>query len=288
MPGTFHMRCLHIPVVVAAAFLCLCAESAQKTCRVTCGGAYPYHLQGVATDGTNLYWSFTTALVKTDLSGSVIATNSHPHTISDGHMGDLCLKDGKLFVGMNFGKGSDGARKGDAVWVYDTETMERVASHPTPEPAWCNNGVEWFEGSFWVITSAPRHSEYNYLYEYTPDFRYRTCVLVRSGWTNLGVQTICRVGDAVYIGCYGSNDDKESPHKSCTIRVDGRRLLAAARGRGAKPVEADWRRDVNTAEGMFVLDGKVWECHSVLLSCAADGRKTWTAQAFPAKGLDMN
>ena len=273
-------------LVLVAAFVAFAAwplAAAEKPPRVVCEGRQPHHLQGVATDGTNLYWSFTTVLVKTDFAGRVSSTNAID--ISQGHMGDLCFKGGRLYVGMNFGKDGTGARKGDAIWEYDASNLARVAGHPTPEPAWCNNGLEWYGGSFWVITSAPRHSEYNYLYEYTPDFRYRTCVLVKSGWTNLGVQTICRAGDALLLGCYGSSKDTEQPHKDSTLRVDGKRLISAAHGRKTGPVAVDWRREVGTSEAMFVLNGTVWEGHSVLLSCAKDGCKTWTAQAFPSAGL---
>ena len=249
----------------------------QKT--VVCEGEYPYHLQGTATDGTNIYWTFTTVLAKTDWSGKLVGKTS----IEKGHMGDLCFRNGKVYVGMNHGK-KDGARVGDEVWIYDAETLKLLEKRPTPEPAWCNNGIEWYGGSFWVITSAPRHSEYNFLYEYTPDFRYRTCVMVKSGWTNLGVQTICRKGDTILLGCYGG-DDPEQPHKSCTVAIDGRRLLDAAHGQKRKPLQIEWRRDVNTAEGLLVKDGCIWEAHSILLS-AKGGKKIWTARIFPSKGLE--
>lgn len=272
-------RLLFTFVVFACALMVRTAESAP--CRpIVCEGVYPYHLQGVATDGTNVFWSFTTVLAKTDLSGRLLAKSE----IESGHMGDVCWKDGAVYVGMNFGKGADGARRGDAVWVYNAAMLERTAVHSTPEPAWCNNGVEWFGGSFWIITSAPRHSECNYLYEYTPDFRYKNCILVKSGWTNLGVQTVCRVGDALYLGCYGSGDDKEQPHKSCTVCIDGGRLLAASRTKRPASVDMEWRRDVNTADGMLVLGGEVWEAHSVLLS-AKGGKKTWTGRLSLANGL---
>ena len=34
--------------------------------QVVCSGTYGGHLQGITTDNTNIYWSFTTSLVKTD------------------------------------------------------------------------------------------------------------------------------------------------------------------------------------------------------------------------------
>ena len=264
--------------VALGLFLAFQAAGAKQS-PIVCEGEYPYHLQGVATDGTNVYWTFTTVLAKTDWSGKLIGSSA----IEKGHMGDLCFRNGRLYVGMNHGM-KNGARAGDEVWIYDARTLELIEKRATPEPAWCNNGVEWYGGGFWVVTSAPRHSEYNFLYEYTSDFKYRTCVLVKSGWTNLGVQTICRKGDVILLGCYGGADP-EQPHKSCTVAVDGKKLLDAAHGRQDKPVSVLWRKDVNTAEGLLVRDGKIWEAHSVLLS-AKDGKKIWTARLFPSKGLE--
>lgn len=272
------VRNMKIVCAAAGALLALQAAGAKPK-PIVCEGEYPYHLQGVATDGTNVYWTFTTVLAKTDWSGKLIGKTS----IEKGHMGDLCFRDGKLYVGMNHGR-KGGARVGDEVWIYDAQTLELKEKHSTPEPAWCNNGLDWYGGSFWIITSAPRHSQYNFLYEYTPDFKYRTCILVKSGWTNLGVQTICRKGDVILLGCYGG-DDPEQPHKSCTVAIDGKRLLAAAHGRQNKPVPILWRKDVNTAEGLLVRDGKIWEAHSILLS-AKNGKKIWTAQLFQSQGLD--
>ncbi len=36
--------------------------------KVLCEGTYQHHLQGVCTDENSIYWSFTTNLVKTDMT----------------------------------------------------------------------------------------------------------------------------------------------------------------------------------------------------------------------------
>ena len=274
------MKSIKIALAAVAALFAATVQGGVSV-PVVCEGSYPYHLQGVATDGESVYWTFTTVLVKTGWNGKVLAKSE----IQNGHMGDLCCRNGKVFIGMNHGRRA-GARVGDEVWEYDAKTLELVKKHPTPEPPWCNNGIEWYGGCFWVVTSAPNLSDYNYLYVYTPDFRFRTCVLVKSGWTNLGVQTICRKDDMIMLGCYGSNGP-EQPHKACTVAIDGRKLLAAAHIHEGKssPVEISWRKDVNTSEGLLVRDGEIWEAHSVLLS-KKDGKRIWTAKMFKSPGLN--
>lgn len=83
-------------------FSAVAAASAAGLNEIVCEGAYPFHLQGAATDGTNIFWSFTTVLVKTDRNGKVLAKDEISR--DQGHMGDLCCRDGKVFVGMNMGK----------------------------------------------------------------------------------------------------------------------------------------------------------------------------------------
>ena len=45
------------------ALFAACAAMAQLPEKIACAGSYGGHLQGVATDGTNIYWSFTVAVV---------------------------------------------------------------------------------------------------------------------------------------------------------------------------------------------------------------------------------
>ena len=50
--------------LTALTLLAACAAMAQLPEKIACAGSYGGHLQGVATDGTNIYWSFTVAVVK--------------------------------------------------------------------------------------------------------------------------------------------------------------------------------------------------------------------------------
>jgi hypothetical protein len=79
----------HGPYPIDPSAAIVCGEVQQG-----CG-----HLQGVATDGTNLYWSSTKRLVKTDATGKVLVARD-----VESHHGDLCVAKGVLYVAVNLGK----------------------------------------------------------------------------------------------------------------------------------------------------------------------------------------
>ena len=262
--------------------LCAAEGAAAKPTEIRCEGEYPWHLQGVATDGTNIYWTFTTVLVKTDRAGKVQA--KHEIARNEGHMGDLCCRAGKVYVGMNMSY-RGGCRVGDEVWEYDARELKRLKKYPTPEAVWCNNGLEFYGGCFWVISSAPHHSRYNMVFRYTPDFKFMRCQMIDSGWTHLGVQTICRWGDKMLFGCYGHDKDPEQPHKSCTFIVDGKALVNAKKyGEFPDIVACEKRVNSSTAEGMLVLDGQLMVASGILLSPPEDKKhQRWSARLRPLK-----
>ena len=45
---------------------------------IKCDGTYNGHLQGTDARGTNIWWSFTRKIVRTDLSGRVLALCDAP------------------------------------------------------------------------------------------------------------------------------------------------------------------------------------------------------------------
>lgn len=228
------------------------AASAASEERITCEGTYPYHLQGVATDGTNVYWSFTTVLAKTDLKGRLLARCEREHA----HMGDLCCKDGKVYVGMNYGPG------GDVVWRFDAATLAFEKSIPTPQTVFCNNGLEWYGDSFFIIGAVPQHSVYNVIYEYDRNFKFRGCRFIDSGWTFWGVQTIAVIGDKMVFGYYGTGGPV-MPHAAGTfvVKADD---MAIGRQNAEFPtiIPSLGRVAEDTSEGIVAIGGKVWKARS--------------------------
>src|SRR5690606_31133838 len=60
---------------------------------IICQGEASGHLQGFGSDGSFIYWSMFTNLVKTDFTGRVVAERA-----VDPHHGDCCVHDGKVYV----------------------------------------------------------------------------------------------------------------------------------------------------------------------------------------------
>lgn len=247
---------------------------------ITCQGEYPLHPQGVATDGKSIYWSFTTVIAKTDLSGKVLATFDEKERWM-GHVGDLCCKDGHLFAGINRGF-EKGIRPGDEVWELDAD-LRIVKKYPTPEMIWCNNGLEWFDGSFWLVSAAPDRCIYNFLFEYTPDFKFKRCLPIRSGWTYVGVQTILLYGDKLLFGCYGASKDAELPHPLTTFVVDTKDLPSYKATDHPPMVPCRGRIDkMNASCGMLALNGRFMLLCPVN-KCPKEPRPKWrwTAKLEP-------
>ena len=248
------------------------------------GKTYPGHIQGACTDGTNIYWSLTWDLIRTDLSGKKLA---HYHN-RDFHMGDLCWHRGKVYVGINR-TASGGCRRGDEVWVFEPEKLDRVKVVPTPQTVWCNNGIEWYGGRFWVIGSQPTDSAYNFVFEYTEDFRFVQCRPIESGPMCYGVQTVCLKDDVMYFGCYGLKGRKGN-----TFGVKVKDLVRPSRNAEFPYIVPIISRfNASSSEGMFVLDGTMWLAYSVEEKNPppdANGKpqRLFGARAYPCPGFGGN
>jgi arylsulfatase A-like enzyme len=176
-------------------------ESDSPFHAVRCEGTYSGHLQGVCTNDCDaIYWSFTTELVKTDPDGHIqkkidVAT----------HHGDLCYLDGKLYVAVNLGQFNLPAGKADSwVFVYDAETLAELARHPVQEAVHGAGGIAWHDGKFLVVGGLPIGSKENYVFEYDSQFKFQQRRVLASGYTFLGIQTVCWAEGAYWFGCYGS------------------------------------------------------------------------------------
>lgn len=168
--------------------------------RIDCEGTYPKHLQGVATDGKAIYWSWTTSLVKTNFSGKII--KSVP---ADDHQGDLCVVGGKVYVAVNLGKFNQHPGKAiSLVYVYDSTNLNILEKHPVPEVVHGAGAIAEQNGKFIIAGGLPPDLDENYLYEYDKDFRFIQRHTLASGYTKLGIQTATYSKGAWWFGCYGS------------------------------------------------------------------------------------
>ena len=187
---------------LASALFAAGAAVAQLPDRIVCAGDYGGHLQGVATDGESIYWSFTVAVVKTDLTGKILASRAAPS-----HQGDMCYKDGVVYVAVNRGKFNTEARGVSQVTAYDAKTLEPLKTVPLPEMPHGAGGMTWKGDRFYIIGGLPLKHEKNYVYEYTSDFKFVKRHDLDTGFTWMGIQTAAHEDDTFYFGIYGSKGD---------------------------------------------------------------------------------
>ncbi|MBO7686757.1 MAG: hypothetical protein J6V72_10260, partial [Kiritimatiellae bacterium] len=186
----------------AAALFAACAAVAQLPDKIVCEGDYGGHLQGLATDGESVYWSFTVAVVKTDLTGKILVSRAAPS-----HQGDLCYKDGVVYVAVNLGRFNTEARGVSQVTAYDAKTLEPLKTIPLPEMPHGAGGMTWKGDKFYIIGGLPLKHEKNYVYEYTSDFKFVKRHDLDTGFTWMGIQTAAHEDNTFYFGIYGSKGD---------------------------------------------------------------------------------
>lgn len=176
------------------------AASTRLVKGAACEGTYPHHLQGVCRDGRgNLFWSFTTRLVKTDSAGKVRRVVEVAN-----HHGDLCFLEGKLYVAVNLGQFNQPAGKADSwVYVYDAGDLSLRAKYPAPEAVHGAGGIAYHDGKFMLVGGLPPGVEENYVYEYDRNFSYRRRHVLNSGYTLMGIQTVTFADGHWWFGCYG-------------------------------------------------------------------------------------
>lgn len=184
---------------------------------VDCEGNYRHHLQGICTDdGGDIFWSFTTTLVKTDSQGKVI------QQIEVGnHHGDLCHHDGRIYVAVNFGRFNDPQGNADSwVYVYRAKDLSLVSKHEVQQVFHGAGGIGYRNGRFYVVGGLPDGVQENYVYEYDLGFRFVNKHVIKSGHTRLGIQTAAFAHDRWWFGCYG--DPKILLVTDAEFRMQGR------------------------------------------------------------------
>ena len=168
--------------------------------QIDCEGVYRHHLQGIcADDRGDLFWSYTTTLVKTDSVGKVI------RKIEVGnHHGDLCHHDGKIYVAVNFGRFNDPQGHADSwVYVYRASDLSLVAKHEVQQVVFGAGGIGFRDGHFFIVGGLPDGFQENYIYQYDASFQFIKKHVLNSGHTFLGIQTATYAHERWWFGCYG-------------------------------------------------------------------------------------
>lgn len=173
---------------------------------VALSGVYPGHLQGVCTnDRDAIYWSMTTKIMKTDVSGNIVRQISVAN-----HHGDLCHVDGRIYVAVNLALFNDPQKRSDSwVYVYDAEELTLLARHAVSEVVYGAGGIAFGEGRFVVVGGLPDGVGENYIHAYDKDFRSGRRIVLKTGQTYKGIQTAAYDGEHWWFGCYGKPDFME-------------------------------------------------------------------------------
>jgi alkaline phosphatase D len=182
--------------------------TSAKSRVIVCEGDYQHHLQGICRDSQgNLFWSFTTTLVKTDRDGHRLKEIS-----VDNHHGDLCFHDEKIFVAVNLGRFNDPEGNADS-WVYEyrSNDLSLVAKHETQQVFHGAGGIAFQAGKFLVVGGLPDDVNENYVYEYDRSFNFVAKRTIASGHTHLGIQTAAFANGHWWFGCYGNRLLKVDP-----------------------------------------------------------------------------
>jgi len=215
--------------------------AAEPFSEVTCDGLYEQHLQGVCTDEqAAIFWSFTTAFVKTDAKGTVLKKIE-----VENHHGDLCFHDGLVYVAVNLGQFNRPAGQADSwVYVYRADDLSLVSKREVQEVVHGAGGMAFHDGKFIVVGGLPEGTDENYAYLYSPEFEFLERKVIDSGYTKMGVQTLAFAEGKFWFGCYGGRTLKTDPDYKlegnfafdCALGVigigDGKFLVARRTGAG--------------------------------------------------------
>lgn len=179
---------------------------------ILCPGNYGGHLQGLATDGRHIYWSFTVTIVKTDLAGNILATQNAPD-----HQGDLCFKDGIVYVAVNRGRFNYHNGAVSEVHSYDAETLKPLKIWPLKDMPHGAGGMTWRGDKFFIVGGLPPSHNRNYVYEYSSDFKLVKRHILQTGFTIMGIQTAAYENGRFL---FGINGGKGNPYGVIAVEDD--------------------------------------------------------------------
>lgn len=168
-------------------------------------GEYKYHLQDVWFDDSALYWAHTSQLLKTDLSGKIIAKAD----VSEHHAG-IEVRDGKVYVAVCVLQGKTGGKTLSSsrvtVNVYDAKTLKLLEENVTDINDRSGSLAILDDGTFLVGCLRPPDIEKTQVRFHHLDKNYKLIksYVLDNVPVKLGIETIKRRGDHYYFNQYAS------------------------------------------------------------------------------------
>lgn len=176
----------------------VCCGTALFAEEFRCEGVYPHHLQGFAADEDEIYWSFTSVLMKSDKTGKKLMQIDVPM-----HHGDCCVVDGKLYVSTHLRWPREDAESW--IYVYNCADLKFEKKIPLPEYNKCGvDGITFHDGFFYVcLGKDPKDTTpFNIVCRMTPDFELVEKIKV-PGETVYGIQACSWANGGFWLGTYG-------------------------------------------------------------------------------------
>ena len=242
-----------MPVMIAVGFGVF-----GESCDILCEGTYRGHLQGTDAVGSNIWWSFTSKLVRTDLSGKVLASQDAPV-----HQGDLCVKGDTLYVAVNLGRFNTETGGVSYVTSYDAMTLKPQKTWKLDMP-YGAGGMTWRGDRFYVVGGLPPTDGRNYVHEYDVSFNLIKRHVLDTGYTVLGIQTATFMDGEFLFGIYG-NDGNPSGTLRCPSDLSSFRRYV---GKGSI--------------GYAKIGGRIYTASTPSVKTT---KKSWTGILHPDDGL---
>ena len=205
-----------LPIVVSLVLALF--VTTLSAAEIRCEGDYQYHLQGFASDGQSIFWTFTNVLVKTDMNGKKLQEVPVPS-----HHGDCCVVDGKVYVGTHLAWPSKG--RTSWIYVYNCSDLSFVEKFNIPEYDYDGvDGITFKDGFFYVCVGKDPDNPrpYNIILKMTPKFE-KVAEFHLDGKTTYGVQTLTWSGGYFWAGTYSDLN---------TIQADENFNVVSTKNRG--------------------------------------------------------
>ncbi|WP_456439431.1 hypothetical protein [Psychroserpens sp.] len=164
------------------------------------------HIQGIITDSSFIYWSFTHAIIKTDYKGNVIDSLIDENQKYTNHFADLTLVNDKLIVTSEHWPPAWG--KKSKIYSINKNNFKEIEAHPINlgkiEGA-VNHGagtIEHYNNKYYLSGYIKKGTDL-IVSELNENFEFLRQINLGVNSPKNGIQTMKIINDEFWISCYG-------------------------------------------------------------------------------------